>query len=50
MNKIQVFSKKLGKKVTVSCADKKVSYMGWVKSAWNNDNGGAGWKFPPVKG
>ena len=44
MSKIQVFSKKLGTKVTVSCTDKKVSSMGWVKSAWSQD----GWKVPPV--
>lgn len=42
MSKINVFSKKLGKKVSVSCTDKKVSKMGWVKSAWSQD----GWKYP----
>lgn len=44
MSKIQVFSKKLNKSISVSCTDKKSAVMGWVKSAWSQD----GWKMPPM--
>ena len=42
MSKIEIFSKKLGKDITVNCTDKKLAMMGWVKSAWSQD----GWKMP----
>ena len=52
--KIEVYSEKLGKTITVSDGtedidenivfdDDVLSMAGWVHNGWNNDNGGAGW-------
>lgn len=42
MKKVEVFSKKLGKKLAVKPAQKVSSVMGWSNSAWQKD----GWKRP----
>lgn len=51
--KIEVYSEKLGKAVTITETSDRIedmivsdycdSMVGWTHSGWNNDNGGASW-------
>lgn len=43
MSKIEVFSKKKGKTLTVKSAVKASTVMGWSNSAWQKSSG---WKRP----
>jgi len=45
MSKVQVFSKKLGKTVSIERTEKSVhnTVMGWMDSGWSKSGG---WKLP----
>ena len=59
MNKLEMFSEKLGKTITIvaesvegkeslkpimeGVINDTISMMGWCHGGWNNDSGGAGW-------
>lgn len=48
MDKIQMYSKKLGKVVdikTTSCKRVSAFALGWMNSGWSKSGG---WKVPPV--
>lgn len=51
MSKIEMYSKKLGKTVTIQAASGKrpangIEMMGWMQSGWSRDTG---WKYPPKR-
>lgn len=43
MSKMEVFSKKMGKKITVKSSVKTSAVMGWSNSGWSKSSG---WKKP----
>lgn len=45
MNKVEVFSKKLGKTLATKQNQKVSAVMGWSNSAWSKSSG---WKRPMI--